>query len=686
MERNNGNISEKIYSLTDNFFEGLHNSETLEYRDGQHTIALDILDAIRDRSIVLVEAGTGTGKSFGYLVPLIYSSVNDSKFKGFIISTSSIALQNQLEKDIGILSEMLGKKIPVQVVKGQSNYLCQRRFEHFEIKKENEKMAEIIRTRLKDGKIDREDYEDIEGLPWKKLSVDVKNCEKCCYSGSCGYSIKRRKWSGSKAIICNHDYIISEYLKRDDDRKRLSTPSIIVFDEAHTLPEKFYFAYTKTINKKNIESAIYRLYEEIGMEDCEEKLGIGALNDLFYKIGRAAKRAYIVAGNKEVEKFDDETTSFNCSKSIVESITKVIEELTDLCNLQKKICGIGPMRNRSSAQEKIEDTIRLLSDLQRTPDSRLNTYWAAFVPGTKEHVEIAYLPNSKKLTSMISKRFNREECGIVLTSASLTTAKNDYSYFRKELGLDNITGKPITAEYQQPSPYNYDANALLYLPQDVVSPKSEDRQLYLESLAKRIEELMDVTSGRTLVLFTAKKDMQEVYKKLSKKEKPYRILIQEEGKNVNRLKEEFAEDETSCLLATGAFWEGIDIKGPSLENVIIAKLPFPTVEPVIQSKASQYKDGFREVYLPEMLLKLKQGTGRLIRSETDKGIVAILDPRTKDYSDEILSSLPYDNVTAEMEEVKEFVQVNLNKEKQAEKGKVKEKEISKKESEKNGNN
>lgn len=207
---------------------------------------------------------------------------------------------------------------------------------------------------------------------------------------------------------------------------------------------------------------------------------------------------------------------------------------------------------------------------------------------------------------------------------------------------------------------------------DVISPKSADRKLYLDSLAKKIEELMDVTEGRSLVLFTAKKDMQEVYSRLREKEKSYKILVQEDGKDVNRLKEEFSKDETSCLLATGAFWEGIDVKGPSLENVIIAKLPFPTVDPVIQNKASVYSDGFREVYLPEMLLKLKQGTGRLIRSETDKGIVAILDSRVKDYAEEITSSLPYSNVTADMEEVERFVNTNLNKEKTKVKEKVKE--------------
>lgn len=661
---------ENVYNLTDGFFESLHDSKTLEYREGQHTIALDILDAIEDHSIILVEAGTGTGKSFGYLVPLIYSSAHDEKFKGFIISTSSIALQDQLKKDINILSEMLGEKIPVQIVKGQSNYLCEKRLEYFEARKENEKMAEVIRERLKHGKIEKQDFDDIKGLPWKKISVDVKNCEKCYLSGSCGYALKRKKWSEGTAIICNHDYLISEYLKRDEDRKRLLSPSIIVLDEAHTLPEKFSLAYEKTLSKVSIESAIWKIYEQLGMADCEDKLAIGALNDLFHKIRLNAKKVYNANANKEVEKFDTETTGFNCTKVIWEYIDKVIKELTTLYNYQqKKTIHDGRIRH-NWATDTIETTIEVLTDLQKNPANRHNVYWANFVHGTKEHIEIKYLP--KNLSTIIGKQLGREKCGIALTSASLTTQTNDYSYFKKDLGLDNITGKPIIAQFTQKSPYNYDANALLYMATDVISPKSADRKLYLDSLAKKIEELMDVTEGRSLVLFTAKKDMQEVYSRLREKEKSYKILVQEDGKDVNRLKEEFSKDETSCLLATGAFWEGIDVKGPSLENVIIAKLPFPTVDPVIQNKASVYSDGFREVYLPEMLLKLKQGTGRLIRSETDKGIVAILDSRVKDYAEEITSSLPYSNVTADMEEVERFVNTNLNKEKTKVKEKVKE--------------
>ena len=148
--------------------------------------------------------------------------------------------------------------------------------------------------------------------------------------------------------------------------------------------------------------------------------------------------------------------------------------------------------------------------------------------------------------------------------------------------------------------------------------------------------------------------MKEVYKRISAKERPYKIYIQEDGKDVEVLKKRFKEDTTSCLFATGSFWEGVDIKGESLESVIIPKLPFHVVDPIMEAKAEYYAGGSSSVYLKDMLIKLKQGTGRLIRSETDKGIVSILDPRIKDYGKAVLATLPFNNATADLEDVKDF--------------------------------
>lgn len=648
-------LNPALYEATDNFFENIQGTKELEYREGQHTMALDIVDSINNNSILLIEAGTGTGKSFGYLVPLIYASELNKDFKGFIISTSTIALQEQLKKEIEKVEEVLGISIPVTIAKGRSNYLCQKRLDYFARREENKETAKTIRERVKAGQIDKRDFEDIANLDWKSINVDKVNCTDCMYRSNCKYVLKRNAQRESKAIICNHDYLISEQLKRDELGKRLNTPSIIVFDEAHALPEKFRAAYQKSISKAALEKIVYDIYDQTERNTETNLPVLSTINDLFRKISTRAKTEYKNNSIRDVETLDSETTGFNCTPTVKAAITKLLGELNGLLEETR---GYNKMDAKLAQKySDLENVVHLFSDLLREPKERLNIYWATFLPNTREHIQIDYIP--KKLSSTIGKLISRQDSAMVFTSASLTTAKNDYSYFKQDLGLDDITGKAAYAEDSQDSPYDYDNNVSFYIAPDVVSPKSKDHELYLTSLASKIEELMDTTQGRSLVLFTAKKDMQDVYDLLKDKEKPYKILVQEDGKDAETLKETFAEDETSCLLATGSFWEGIDVKGPSLSNVIIAKLPFPTVDPIIQEKASRYTNGFEEVYLKEMLIKLKQGTGRLIRCKDDKGIVSILDSRATDYLPAILNSLPFTNVTSDILQVTDFAGKNI---------------------------
>ncbi len=648
-------LNPALYEATDNFFENIQGTKELEYREGQHTMALDIVDSINNNSILLIEAGTGTGKSFGYLVPLIYASELNKDFKGFIISTSTIALQEQLKKEIEKVEEVLGISIPVTIAKGRSNYLCQKRLDYFARREENKETAKTIRERVKAGQIDKRDFEDIANLDWKSINVDKVNCTDCMYRSNCKYVLKRNAQRESKAIICNHDYLISEQLKRDELGKRLNTPSIIVFDEAHALPEKFRAAYQKSISKAALEKLVYDIYDQTERNTETDLPILSTINDLFRKISTRAKTEYKNNSIRDVETLDSETTGFNCTPTVKAAITKLLGELNGLLEETRGYSKIDA--KLAKKYYDLENVVQLFSDLLREPKDRLNIYWATFLPNTREHIQIDYIP--KKLSSTIGKLLSRQDSAMVFTSASLTTAKNDYSYFKQDLGLDDIIGKAAYAEDSQDSPYDYDNNVSFYIAPDVVSPKSKDHELYLTSLASKIEELMDTTQGRSLVLFTAKKDMQDVYDLLKDKEKPYKILVQEDGKDAETLKETFAEDETSCLLATGSFWEGIDVKGPSLSNVIIAKLPFPTVDPIIQEKASRYTNGFEEVYLKEMLIKLKQGTGRLIRCKDDKGIVSILDSRATDYLPAILNSLPFTNVTSDILQVTDFAGKNI---------------------------
>ncbi len=654
-------LSREQEEQIDSFFSNLENSKTLEYREGQHTMALDIADAIKDRSILLVESGVGSGKSWAYLVPLIYASSGNNKFKGFIISTSSKALQDQLKKEIETLSEMLGlPKINVTIAKGRSNYLCKRRFEYFEKNTGETEKVKSIKARIKEGKVERTDYNDISQIDWKKMNVDKVRCTNCLYESECTYRVKRKRWPESKAIICNHNLLV-ESLKRDSVNPLLNEPSILIVDEAHTLEEKIRDSYKKSLNKQELESLIYRLYYHLNKNAKNDIPVLGTINSLFRKISTSAKREYKKHATENIDVFDSENSGFKCTPAIKESVEILIKQLSDL--EEEAAFNSRYNKNRDFLEQinTLQETKRAFQDLILTNEDQKNVYWAAFLPGTLEHIEIQYVP--RNIPELARNLLNNPNYGKVFTSATLTT-KGDYEYFIKGLGIDNKTPGRIFSGKPLPSPFNYDENAMLYCPLDLVSPKDSDHETYLESITTKISELIDITEGRTLVLFTAKKDMQEVYKRINEENKPYNIYIQEDGKDTETLKNKFKEDTTSCLFATGSFFEGIDIKGESLESVIIPKLPFHVVDPVMDAKAEYYVGNSNTVYLQDMLIKLKQGTGRLIRSEKDKGIVSILDPRVKDYKEAILETLPFTNVTCDVNDVIAFADKNLSKNKE----------------------
>ena len=225
----------------------------------------------------------------------------------------------------------------------------------------------------------------------------------------------------------------------------------------------------------------------------------------------------------------------------------------------------------------------------------------------------------------------------------------------QNIGAD-LVQKGLTLEDSYDSPYDYENNAIIYSCKDIENPKNKNK--YLKELVQKIKELILITNGKTLVLFTSKSDMKYVYEHIGNKIGNINIYIQNDGSSQDTVKRKFKEDINSVLFSTGIFWEGIDIKGKSLSNLIIARLPFPIVDPIMEYKKSLNKNGFAKVYIPEMLIKLKQGVGRLIRSETDKGIVCILDSRMDKYEKRIKETLPIKKIVYSIEDLKSFIKKN----------------------------
>ena len=551
---------------------------------------------------------------------------------------------------------MLDIDIPFIIAKGRNNYICKKRLdEQLKRDKDNGDLQEIKRNVVK-GFIDKDDYSDIPNKIWNNINVNYVNCTNCLYKTDCKYMLKRKAFPKAKYVICNHDLLV-EALKRDNNDLILQEPSILIVDEAHNLETKIRNSYKESMNKNKIESLILKISFMIYDDDSDvlaDNYLIQSLNKVFRMISTKAKYKYRKNAKRYVEMFDEETSGFDISNKLKEEIIILIKQLEYLISeanrykyFDKKLINYVSI---------LKSYIDIFKDM--ISDNSKNIYFVSFIASTKEHINLEYV--QKDIYKEAAKLLSNNNYGKVFTSATMTTTKDNYNYFANNFGLNDINGISVVKEFSQPSPYDYENNSLLYFSDDCVNPKSLDHDLYLNSIANKVSELIKITDGRTLVLFTSKADMKRVYEIVTREQYDFNIMLQDDDVNTDILKNTFKEDVTSVLFATGTFFEGIDVKGEPLENVIITKLPFPVVNPIIEDKASYFIDGLKEVYLPAMLIKLKQGAGRLIRCSTDKGVDSILDSRYKDYEDTIVEALPFTNITKNIEDVESFANNKLS--------------------------
>lgn len=279
----------------------------------------------------------------------------------------------------------------------------------------------------------------------------------------------------------------------------------------------------------------------------------------------------------------------------------------------------------------------------------------------KHGKEFEFVTCPKNTRNIIYNRFFDGSIRTILTSATLTCSnspilEDQYSYFIRNTGFP-YQNKGVLSE-PKPSPYPYDEHAMIYYCSDLPHPTKE-REAFIQAGADRLIDILEISGGKALVLFTAKTDMEEVHQILKQKNLSFKILMQQSGSSQDKVLKEFRENVNSVLLGTGAYWEGISIEGKSLSNLVIFRLPFPVPDPIINYKSSIAEDPLMEVQVPEMITKLKQGIGRLIRNYSDTGIVSIIDPRLGDerptkYQDIIWDSLPIKNKTNKLIKLAEF--------------------------------
>ena len=627
------------------------NDIKLVYRLGQVKFSRQIMNAIRYNQILVVQAGVGIGKTVGYLIPIFYSYKNAKKFKNVVISTSNIGLQQQLLTDINMVSNLLGINITPVIAKGANNYACLENITRvlnssYTSDIEKNTIQNILQEMQQKDTIDKDELTQIEKEVWEKINLkNVSKCTHCLHSRHCLYSDIVKNMNHASLIVTNHNFLTKSILER---AQWLHQTDLVVFDEAHKLEGAIRDIQGNVLDTNIISKTL--LYYKDNLVDSFYKQDyirqtISDINHFFSVLASRASKYYSkYSKEKNISIVECDKVPIFIRKTD-EELSRIIERLSNIYDLVHNINIKHGYRN-DYREEYLTKWIDIFQDMNKKDKSK-NIYWANFL--SKRYIEIGYTCRD---TSNVMELLMRKNIPTVFTSGTLTGPDGDYSYFENSLGLKaNVWHQSLTDGQVCISPYNYDKNSLFYYDSKISNPNDEHSK-YLDELVVKISQLIKITNGRTLVLFTSKEDMNYVYQNIDKEQFQFEIMVQGGEDSNSKICTDFKNNVKSCLFATGAFWEGIDIKGRSLSQVIITRLPFAPVDAIMDSKGKYLEE--QNPYIYDMIQKLAQGTGRLIRGMRDVGIVSCLDSRFKKYSDYIESVLPFENYTDKLENVCEF--------------------------------
>lgn len=655
-------IGERVYD----FFDDTAIRNGFELREGQLDMACEIVDAIKEGQHLLVEAGVGIGKSFAYIVPALECI---REYGGpVIIATSTIALQEQLKDDIDKVMKMLKFKVDVLIAKGQSHFLCRKRFDQFftrELTNSSPKMNKL-RNIINTGGKERADWKiQVPDEVWNRINVQTynqKNCRDHCqyYSDCYYYNLRKKMLLSDGIIICNQDLLTADLSKAYMGQRTLLNPhkQLIIVDEAHNLESKVRTSLTTGYSAGMIRNLVERTVNA-GLNDDMIPILADKINEAVPSMYNQLLQQMLKLDQKaDREHMDHPERYYITVPAEASGFQKMIEKMRELVEL-----GLASEADRKK-EKQLEDLYDDLDNLCGHFDSfdRRKTgydiFWAEKHFGDPDEIILYRCP--KDVARHIAIKYLDTDATVILTSATLTSGshpdfRKNYRYFAKNIGF---TSDHCSIGEEKPSPFDYDRHTMLYYANDMPHPTRE-HDLFLEKGSERIRDLLQISNGKALILFTSKHDMMTVYDYLSSQSLPFDLLLHDGNVRQKETLDLFRSNTNSVLLGTGAFWEGINVEGMALSHLIVFRLPFPNPEPVIAYKVHQADDGLLDVLVPEMIIRLKQGIGRLIRSETDTGIVSVIDPRVSDtakntFKNMVWNSLPIKHRTSSMEVLKDF--------------------------------
>lgn len=663
-----------------------------EHRHEQEEMAKNIQNAVNNNKKIIVEAGTGTGKTLAYLIPAIKWAIANKK--KVIIATNTINLQEQLLlKDIPLAKSVIKDEFSYALVKGRTNYLCKRLFTELSLGKSvdietfsmeaREQIEYILKwgNKTKTGdkaELPFEVYPDV----WELVQSTTELClgKKCPFRKECFHMKTRMKKMEADILISNHHVFFSDLNVRaetDFDSEYLILPryDMVIFDEAHNIESvaRSYFSvevskisftrllhriYQKKIKKKKEKSALTRVEETID-EKYLEKTGdylelLKSMKSEIYNLQTIGDEYF-----DEIRKMFETNTeapirkslnSFEMTKSnFLENLRAKKEffqaKLAEFLNLMMAFNNVideekdkNPevinFNNHLKIFKKYIDSFKFINNFSDAD----YVYWLD-INSKRTNVVLTATPLNiaQKLSSVLYENLNR----LVFASATIM-ANGNFEYFKKSLGLDEEECLECFIE----SPFDYENQMSVYIPADIQD--SENLNAFVTDASKFILDILKKTKGKAFILFTSYTMLNQIYYSIVNKLKNSNFEIFLHGeKPRSQLIKEFKEAKNPVLFGTTSFWEGVDVQGENLSNVIITKLPFlvPT-DPVVAAISKKIEEtggnSFLDFQLPEAIIKFKQGVGRLIRKKTDRGNVFILDSRVikKKYGSAFIKALP----------------------------------------------
>jgi len=597
---------------------------------------------------LIIEAGTGTGKTLAYLIPLAKRALESGG--RMIVTTYSRTLQQQIvKKDLPIVKQIF-PELKFDTLFGSANYVCKRRAAHVA-----DKMPLFAKAAGPDELLDF--IYDGDGLrentpfhvpdeEWEKLNRVREECfeEACIYFKKCHYWTARHRLSKMNIMVVNHHLFFSDIMV---DRKLLPGAECVVFDEAHRVEDtmremtglKFsYFAFIKAAH--DAEDYLQKGKKTLKGKKKSKGAISSALRDsiaaLTHELKNSPELSHIGAKKAVLVDFPVKT-AFNAAEAVQEAVNKIKLKALEQEDMGKQKLGM------MIADDLTQQAMVLDAWLKRTVNGHF--YWAEEVAGG--FLDLSITPYN--LAVMFNEHITSFYDSVILTSATLSSG-GDFSYIKKQFGLNDAKCVSL------PSPFDFETRSILYIERDMPEPGTPG---FNEECALRVKQAIDMTGGGVLVLFTSNDMMKKVFELTVKQGHDVPLLIQGDAAPI-KLIEKFKK-QPSVLFAVSSFWQGIDVKGEALKCVVICRLPFEVPEhPLTKAVYRHVKEtggnDFSEVALPRAVFALKQGFGRLIRGHEDYGAVMILDNRIvkKTYGKTFLKSLPPSRATFDMEELRLF--------------------------------